>query len=102
MSDITINGYIVHDTDGLIHGYGATAAEAWLDMKNTMRHANIRLLGEWDDSGEERGNWVYESELVVAPATAALLQLVEDHGGNCSWGRIGRFGIACTVDEELA
>ncbi len=100
MSDITINGYIVHDHDGVIHGYGATSNEAWADMLITMQNANIEMLDEYADTSGKCGSWVFESDLVVAPATAALLQLVVDAGGNCSWGRIGR--VACTVDEELA
>jgi len=100
MTDMITNGFIVHDNEGIIHGYGATAGEAWDDMLNTMRHANVTVLPDSADTSKELGNWINEADMVVAPATAALLQHVEDHGGDCSWGRVGR--IACTVDEEAA
>ena len=98
MTNITAAGYIVHDNEGLIHGRGATAALAWADMLNTMAHAHIEVMADDDDSDPPPDSWVLASDMVTTPATAALLELVEDHGGNCTWGKIGR--VACTVAEE--
>jgi hypothetical protein len=100
MSVATAAGYIVHDTEGLIHGRGVTPALAWADMLNTMRHAMIEVVADDDDSEPPPDSWVLASDMVTTPATAALLQLVEDHGGNCTWGKIGL--VACTVAEEEA
>ena len=91
-------GYIVHDTGAyLIHGYGPTEDEAWADMLNTLQAAHIELLDDDDANASELGNWITRSDLNAIPATAALLQLVEDHGGNCNWERVD--GVACTDDE---
>jgi len=87
MSDTTITtaGYIVHDSEGVIHGLNSTAQGAWDDMLRTMRDAHI--LG-----GAEG--------MTIMPATAALLACVDDRGGNVAWGKIN--GIACTTEEEDA
>lgn len=96
---ITATGYIAYDNESLIHGYGTTADAADADMRRTMAAANIRLLAD-DDSSTEQGSWTRESGLTIAPATAALLELVEEHGGNCAWWSVG--GVGCTVDEANA
>jgi hypothetical protein len=100
MSTLETAGYIVHDNEGIVHGYGPTADEAWHDMMITMQNANIELLEDDEDSTERDGSWLRLSWLKTAPATAAMLALVKADGGACTWGR--RNGVACTRDEEEA
>jgi hypothetical protein len=96
---LTTAGYIVHDNEGVVHGYGPSADEAWHDMLITFQNANIELL-EDDEEEPDEGSWTRLSGLRTLPATAAMLELVRDEGGACTWGR--RDGIACTPDEEEA
>lgn len=71
------DGYIVIDSEGVIHGIGYSRSEA----------------------GDDARRWLDEHDgLRTLPATAALLARIADHGGNTAWGRIG--GVACTVAEE--
>ncbi len=91
-------GYIVHDKEGVIHGYGASAGAAWKDMEKTMRHASIELLDDDADTSGKSGSWTLASDMQTAPATAALLRHVDEHGGDCTWGKVGL--VACTVAEE--
>jgi hypothetical protein len=100
MTNITADGYIVHDNEGLIHGYGATANDAWMDMMLTFQNARIELLEDDEEPTDRDGSWTRMSGLTTTPATAAMLRLVKDHGGNCTWGKIGI--VACTVAEEEA
>jgi len=97
MSDtIQAAGFIVHDNE-LIHGVGATADEAWADMKQTMDAANISLLEDDADSEAELGSWTLASDMKLRAASADLLRDVVDRGGNCGWYVVG--GVACTRDE---
>jgi hypothetical protein len=98
MNDITVVGHIVHDKEGIIHGCGYSADDAWADMLRTMKHANIKLLDDDADTSKQSGSWALASDMQTAPATAALLQHVIDHGGDCTWGKVGI--VACTVEEE--
>ena len=97
MTSITA-GYIVHDNEGVIHGYGATADLAWADMLRTMEMAQIKVVADDFDTSDYQGSWTRESGLKSAPATQALLALVESHGGDCGYAQLG--GVACTCDEE--
>lgn len=94
---MTSTCYIVHDNNGVIHGYGQTTDEAYADMRSTMEQAGVQILEDDDDSTEQSGAWTRASGLKIVPATAALLALVESHGGDCSWDRVE--GVACTRDE---
>ena len=100
MISITAAGYIVYDNDGVVHGYGATRNDAWYDMMLTFQHAHIELLEDDEEPTDRDGSWTRMSDLTTIPATAALLQHIKDHGGDCSWGMRGI--VACTLAEEVA
>lgn len=95
--NITPAGYIVTDNE-LIHGCGAAADAAWKDACDTLRQERIVLLGDDDDSGEQHGSWMRESDLVIRSATRALLDAVQAKGGAIGW-RVAR-GVACTHEEH--
>lgn len=97
MAQITAQGYIVHDNNDTIHGYGPTADAAYADMRATMAAAQIQLISDDEDSYDIQESWTRESAMKTIPATAALLDLVETHGGDCGWDRVGM--IACTNEE---
>lgn len=95
-------GYIVHDNEGVVHGYGASADAAWDDMLQTMAQSGIAVLPAAADSTLQLGAWTRENGLKILPATAALLALIESDGGDCTWGRATIGGVACTQAEEQA
>lgn len=94
---LTSEGFIVFDTDGIIHGFGASRDAAWDDCRHTFDCANIRLVEEHEEVDDD-APFIARERLSLLPASAALLGRIEAHGGNTSWGQ--RDGIACTVDEE--
>lgn len=49
-------GYIVHDNEGIIHGYGTTAEEAYADMRRTKEQAGIRPV-LWRKDKKRRIAW---------------------------------------------
>ena len=93
---LTPAGYVVCDNE-LIHGTGATATEAWADAQTTLASASIALLGDDDDSGEQIGSWMRESDLTIRSATARLIQDVQGMGGAIAFRNLG--GVLGTYAE---
>jgi hypothetical protein len=90
---ITAAGYIVSNNQA-IWGAGKTTEDAWLDFKRGMSLAYVNL----DDDQDPNSTKTDAFEL--HPATAALLQAVEECGGAIAWGVVD--GVCCTVAEEDA
>jgi hypothetical protein len=100
---LTAAGFIVHDNEA-IYAIGATSDEAWSAFVREMAESpGIVILGENEDTSDlpdipdEPCNWMRESDFHIRAATAALLAMVEERGGNIAWD--ARRGIACTVEE---
>lgn len=99
MTHPTPEGFIVADKEGnLIEGFGDTEANAWADAKRTLDMANITLIEDGEEEPEEPGDWMLETDLIIHPATAALLAEVATRGGSLAWSIVG--GVACTRWEE--
>lgn len=96
-STIKSAGFIVHDNNNTVHGYGETASDAWSDMERTMRNANVEILPDDADSTQCLGSWTREGNLTTVAASAALLRAAEDIGGNVTWKTVR--GVACTPNE---
>jgi hypothetical protein len=94
---ITAAGYITSG-DPLIYGYGTTADASLADALACLASAQIEIVDDDADTTDHHGHTLRRSNLHTHPATAALLALVEDRGGNCSWDVAG--GVACTWDER--
>jgi hypothetical protein len=73
---ITSTGYIYYDNEGVIHAFGETVDKAFsaLEILSDTPHYYM-----------------------VRSATAALLSLLEDRGGNVAWTICG--GVACRLYE---
>jgi hypothetical protein len=97
-NNIAAAGYIVHDNNGTVHGYGPTADAAWADMLGTMAQAQIELLPDDADSTNCLGSWTRESGMKLAPASQSLLDLIESVGGHVTLDFVG--GVACAQSEE--
>ena len=86
-------GYVVCSNEG-IHGIGATADDAWSDFEGGLWE--VAIVTQGDDTPEDC-NRVRKSDYKICPATAALLDLLEERGGDVAWVIVR--GIACTVGE---
>jgi hypothetical protein len=77
-----------------IFGTGESVDEAWA--------AVVKECGPWVNSDDEERDpeEVYENDFRAYGATRALLDQVQEQGGEISW-RIVR-GVACTVEEADA
>ena len=89
-------GYVVSHNEA-VWATGATADKAWAEFQRAMDEANVALLGDDDDSGDQSGSWTRASDYTIHPASAALISDIETKGGDIGW-RIAN-GVACTVDE---
>ncbi len=91
-------GYIVCDNEA-IHGRGLTEDEAWADMVRELGMANVRVIDEpTEEDIDSPGAWSLSSSFKIRPASAALLQAVEERGGAIGWFSVN--GVACTRGEE--
>jgi len=97
MAIITAAGYITA-SDPLIYGYGTTADASLADALACLANAQIEIVEDDADTTDHQGHTLRRSDLHTHPATAALLALVEDRGGDCSWHVAG--GVARTWDER--
>lgn len=86
-------GYVVADNYA-IYGVGDTREDAMTNAKEWM---DPKEDGSDVLAGIRDGVSRTLDELYVAPATAALINLVLTDGGNIAWGDWD--GICCTCDE---
>ena len=96
-STMTAAGYVVVDNEA-IWGLGETADAAWADMVDGMSRAGVSVVDEFET--DDRGDYpdqTLASNFKIVPATAALLALVEAHGGAIAWRQCD--GVACTKAE---
>jgi len=86
--------YVIYDKQqNAIFGTGATVDEAWQQVTSeTDRPTNAYDEPVSDDE------WF--AAYTVSGATQALVDLVNERGGDIAWGRVR--GVACTVEEEEA
>lgn len=95
-------GYVITD-ERAIWGIGLSHLEAWADLEDTMRIAQVRLVSDAEAKalaahpGVANG-WKRRSSFSVTPATAGLLAEVQQQGGCRTWGIIN--GVFCTRDEQ--
>jgi hypothetical protein len=90
---IEASGYIVTDKEHtVIQATGKTADEAFDSF--------IEAVGcLFDNDGNELSREEAMDTVIIQPATAALLEYVEENGGaGISWSHVD--GIACTRDED--
>lgn len=88
------NGYIVTDNEA-IWGTGATADDAWGNMVSEMVAAWIEVV---DHASDDMDGKTLASNFRIKPATAALIEDVQDNGGDILWQEIG--GVCCTLVEH--
>jgi hypothetical protein len=91
-----IAGYIVQDCDGYaIAGMGATEEEARADA--------LQYVGPWEDRdfntvGPDHPEFGFDAKFTILPATAELLRIVQDSGGQIGWDVVD--GIARPCNEQ--
>lgn len=89
-------GYIITD-ETAVWGVGATEAEAWANFHQGMETAGVRVVSDDEDTSDDVGTTTRRSGYGVEPATAALMELIADAGGQVRYAHAGR--VACTIDE---
>lgn len=81
-------GYVVGQVGGNIYGYGASAAEA------------LAVARKWASDLSEVRPFIHDrmvvGEMFIAPATADLLELVNEVGGDVGYRVVD--GVACLPD----
>ena len=97
-------GYIATDSDSsFIHGIGHDEASAKADAEHTLIRARYDILDAYPEDAHERpGSFIMRDDILAWPATAALLQAVEDHGGSGPYGWTVVKGVAMLADEDDA
>lgn len=90
-------GFVVVD-DAAIWGAGLTEEKAWAEVREGMRLARIPHESEVDTEDTYCPRYWSEDRFEVHEATAALLKLVDECGGDIAWGQVG--DVCCTVQEE--
>jgi hypothetical protein len=95
-------GYIVTDNEA-IWGTGVAASEAWADMLREMSMAGTYVVDDdYAEGGDDDGIWncpsrISASQFTIRPASAALIEMARDAGGDCGWRVVG--GVCVTRDE---
>ena len=92
-TNLTPAGYVI--TDGyMIHGTGKTRDEAMSDARQWMERDenDADPLADMIDGVSRTLGRVY-----IAPATAALIDEVQNNGGTIAW--YDWDGLCCTCDE---
>ena len=89
------SGFIITDNERIIHGSGDTVEAAWADAEYTFGCAGVELLDDDADTDAQLGNWTMRSGLRVVPATAELLDAIDQDGGLVVWTLAG--GVATTA-----
>lgn len=91
-ASIAFAGYVMFDTQKTaIYGVGASVDEAWQDvMSNCDRPTNAF-------TGEPISDDAWFEQFKVSGASKALLDMVNDKGGDIAWHSVG--GVACTEAE---
>jgi hypothetical protein len=96
---LTQAGFIVAD-DAAIFGIGPTEEAAWADLRRGMKLAKIPHESEVEKEDSFCPAYWTEDRFHAYPATAALLEQVEQRGGAISWDTVNR--VACTTEESEA
>ena len=90
-------GYAIIDRDhSAIWATGESEGAAWANLVSEMALAGVTVV---DGDADEK----YETSIsgyLIFPATAALIERVENCGGNLALGYID--GVLCTREEEDA
>lgn len=85
-------GYIIQDIQSnAIHGFGDTVDEAWQMVVDSVGSFS-NVYGNTIDP-----DLAYETQFKTYGATARLMNVVAECGGNIAWRVV--FGIACTPAE---
>lgn len=100
-NSLTSAGYIVTDkAHSAIHGFGATADEAWADMISGLSNAGVTVIGDIYDAdiSVEWPEQTPANNYEISAATKGLLDAVATQGGNIAWRRRG--AVSCLPDEQ--
>lgn len=96
MTKIQSAGYMVCDNEA-IYGVGATADEAWNDFLSTMDR-NRTVFVKNGENPLEYYNYCLASDYKIHAASSALIERVNEDGGDFAWRIVN--GVACTVEED--
>ncbi len=100
-----MSGFII-TSETTIDAIGATEAEAWADLRATLRTRGVTLVEAeadipTDAYGDRDPVYVAESAYTCHEATDALVAEIEARGGCLHWTTLAD-GTACTRDERDA
>lgn len=88
-------GYVIVDRDhSAIWATGESEGAAWANLMSEMALAGVTVV----DGAAEAPHETSISSYSIFPATTALVERVENWGGNIAWGEID--GALCTREEE--
>ena len=88
-------GYVIVDRDhSAIWAAENTEAAAWAALRFEMGMAGVAVVDGASDAPHETSI----SNFLIFPATAALIERVENMGGNIAWGAVN--GVLCTREGE--
>jgi transposase-like protein len=94
---VAVDGHvIVHRDTGAIYGAGTTEAAAWSDLRAYLDAAQVQILEE-SDADIDGLHCARLSSYRSYPATQALLDHVEAHGGDVAYAIVA--GVATTTEE---
>lgn len=96
-TSIKAAGFIVMTAEA-IFGSGRTEAEAATDAKSWVDIENRNQIPS--SVTDDDANILMHGGFAMVAATEALIQQVEEKGGDIAWGLVG--GVACTCEEEEA
>lgn len=87
-----VAGYIVVD-DCAIWGGGDYPSDAWDDLAEGMRIARVPHISEVDVEDENCPRYWCEEQFRLLPASAALLEALEECGGQVEYGTVNDLAV---------